>query len=175
MIKLLSIEECLKMMDEYNMPQHIKNHSFKVRDISVYLANELNKKDLSLDVKLIEVSALLHDIGKIHCVNTDERHDYFGANILRELGYDRIAEIIEGHVNLEKDYEGIVEDEVVNYSDKRVMHDKIVTLSERFEDIALRYSAEIDKINLTKKYATILEKKIFKNLDFSSNALIDLI
>lgn len=175
MIKLPSIEECLKMMDEYDMPEHIKNHSFKVREISVYLTNELNKTGLSLDVRLTEVSALLHDIGKIHCIGTDERHDYFGANILRDLGYDRIAEIIKGHVNLGKEYEGIVEDEVVNYSDKRVMHDKIVTLSERFEDIALRYSAEIDKINLTKKYAVILEKKIFKNLDFSPNALVDLI
>ncbi|MBL7101040.1 MAG: HD domain-containing protein, partial [Nanoarchaeota archaeon] len=164
MIKIPSVEECLKLMEEYDMPSNIKNHSLKVREISVFLAEELNKKDKSLDVSLIEASALLHDIAKIHCVGTNKRHDKEGAYILKSLGYYRIADIVEQHVNLWKIYENIVEDEVVNYSDKRVMHDKLVNLPERFEDVKKRYSSELDKICITEKNVYSLEKKIFKNL-----------
>ena len=175
MVNIPSVEKCIKLMEEYEMPEHIKAHSFKVKDVAVYLAKELNKKGESLDVKLVETSALLHDLGKIHCVNTEDRHDHFGADLLRQLGYDRIAEIVKNHVDLEKNYKKIVEDEIVNYSDKRVMHDKIVTLTERIEDIKERYNSEIEKIHVTAKKAYRLEKKIFKNLDFFPDDLVDLI
>ena len=82
-------------MADYEMPKHIINHSEKVKDVGVFLSKELNKKGLSLDIKLIEAAAMLHDIYKIQCIGTEKRHDKEGANILRQLGYHRIAEIVE--------------------------------------------------------------------------------
>lgn len=178
MVKVLSVEECLKLMDEYGMPDNIKFHSFKVRDISVYLTKELNKKGENLNGELTESSALLHDIAKISCVSSGKRHDKNGAEILKNLGYDRIAEIIEQHINLRQKHEKITEEEIVNYADKRVMHDKLVSLSERFEDVKKRYASGdedvFDMISTTEEETYVLEKKIFKKLDFSPDDLADL-
>lgn len=175
MVKVPSRKQCLKLMAEYEMPEHIKAHSFKVRDISVFLAKELNKKGEKLDVKVVESSALLHDIAKMRCINLGIRkHDKEGAKILRSLGYDRIADIIEQHVHLWKKYKYIVEEEVVNYSDKRVLHDKIVPFAKRIKDVKERYSS-IDDIAVIERETYVLERKIFKNLDFSPDELTKLL
>lgn len=175
MVKIPSVKQCLKLMDEYEVPEHIKAHSFKVRDVSIFLAKELNKKGEKLDVKLIESSALLHDIAKMLCINLGIRkHDKEGAKILRSLGYDRIADVVEQHVHLWKRYSSIVEEEVVNYSDKRVLHDRIVPFVERVKDVKERYSS-IDDIAVMERETYVLEKKIFKNLDFSPDELIKLL
>jgi len=179
--RILSVDECIDLMDEYAMPQHIRDHSFLVRDVSVYLSKELNKKGESLDVKLIEACALVHDIAKIHCVNKNAYKDHTleGSNILKSKGCNRMADIIEQHVNLWKKYSDIVEEEIINYSDKRVLHDKVVSLKERIDDVKIRYGYKnksfLKRLGTIKKNAYDLETKIFKSLDFSPDDLIDLI
>lgn len=172
------------MIDDYGMPQHIRNHSYKVRDVAVFMTKELNKKGNSLDTKLIESCALIHDIVKIQCVRKeypdfDNNHAKVGADILRKMGCGRMADIIAQHVILWKDYNGIVEDEIINYSDKRVRHDQLVSLTERFDDIKVRYASKDKKvlrgIENNENGSLILETKIFKSLDFSPDDLIDLI
>lgn len=179
MAKVPSSEECLKIMDRYEMPDNIRDHSLQVRDMSVFLAKELNKKGKKLNIESIEASALLHDIAKIHCIKSGERHDEVGADLLRAMGYSRIADIVEQHIHLWKKYRKIKEEEIIFYADKRVMHDEIVVLSKRFKDIKERYAADnpdiLERISLTEKESYRLEKKIFKNLDFSSNDLADLL
>lgn len=179
MIRIPSSEECLKIMDRYDMPEHIRVHSFKVRDIGVLLAKELNKKGKNLDLKLVEAAALLHDIAKIHCVKSGERHDEIGADLLRTMGYDRVADVIEQHINLNQKYKGLTEEELVFYADKRVMHDRIVPLSKRFKDVKERYASDnpdiMEKIGFTERKSYRLEKKIFKNLEFSPKDLVKLL
>jgi hypothetical protein len=59
---------------------------------------------------------------------------------LRGLGFPLIAEIVEQHVVLDLNpAEAIVETAIVYYAHKRVMHDKIVTLEERVQDLLIRY------------------------------------
>lgn len=175
MVKIPSRKQCLKLMAKYEVPEHIKAHSFKVRDVSTFLAKELNKKGEKLDVKLIESSALLHDIAKMRCINLGIwRHDKEGAKILRSLGYGRIADVIEQHIHLWKKYNSIVEEEVINYSDKRVLHDRIVPFAKRIKDVKERYSS-VDDIAVMERETYVLERKIFKNLDFSPDELMKLL
>lgn len=165
----------MKIMEEHKMPLNIKAHSLKVRDVSVFLTKELNKKGKNLNLGLVGASALLHDIAKIYCLNSKEKHDEVGADLLRTMGYDMVADVVEQHVNLWKKYKKLVEEEIVNYSDKRVMHDKIVSLQERFKDVKNRYafddSETRERIRLTEKESYRVEKRIFKNLDFSPDDL----
>ncbi len=179
MIKIPSIEECVKIMEEHKMPSNIKAHSLKVRDVSVFLTKELNKKGKSLNEGLVEASALLHDIAKIYCLNSREKHNEVGADLLRTMGYEKVADVVEQHVSLWKKYKKLVEEEVVNYSDKRVMHDKIVSLQERFKDVKNRYVSNDpetrERIRLTEKDSYRIEKKIFKSLDFSPDDLTKLL
>ncbi len=65
-----------------------------------------------------------------------------GAGILEELGYPHVAQVVREHVHLDDnimDPRPLREAEVVNYADKRVLHDAVVTLEERFADLKVRY------------------------------------
>lgn len=179
MIRIPPIEECRDIMEEHKMPANIKAHSFKVKDVSVFLTKELNKKGKSLNEGLVEASALLHDIAKIYCLNSREKHNEVGADLLRTMGYGRVADVVEQHINLWKKYKKLVEEEIVNYSDKRVMHDKIVSLQERFKDVKNRYACNDpetrERIRFTEKDSYRVEKRIFKSLDFSPDDLTRLL
>ncbi len=181
-----SVEECFKLMEKYNMPDNIRAHSIIVRDVAVYLGKELNKKDENLDIILIESSALLHDIAKIHCIvptknfktegcKPTKRHDIEGGKILRSLGYERVAEIVEQHCNLFKKTKYLREEEIVQYADKRVMHEEIVSLKVRFDDIRARYGKNnpkgLENIYKSELEGREIEEKIFKKLDFSPEDL----
>jgi len=170
MAKTPSRKSCVKLMSEYGMPQNVIDHSFKVKDVGVFLAKNLNKKGTKIDIKVVEASALLHDIAKVYCKNSPLDHAEVGADILRTMGYDRIADVIEQHIALWAKYKYLNEEEVVNYADKRVMHDKITSLSKRFEDVKQRYASNsldiLERINFTEKESYRLEKRIFKHLDF---------
>lgn len=166
-----SRERCLELLKTYNVPQNIVNHSLVVSKVALFLAEELNKKGCNLNIKKIEAAALLHDIKKMDGLIKGTSHAHEGWRLLRRIGYGKIADIVKQHVVLDEnnDSSKILEAEIVNYSDKRVRHLKIVTLRERFEDLRKRYGKDeeaIDFINNLEQKAFEIENKIFSNLDF---------
>ena len=92
--------------------------------------------------------------------------------MLRELGLDAVAAIVERHVHLgDWDPRGPVTGaEVVNYADKRVLYVQIVGLPERFRDLIVRYSKGRTDIEerIRRNWATMdaVEAKIFGRLPF---------
>ncbi len=167
---------CLKLLEKYNVPQNIVKHSLVVSRIAVFLATELNKKGHNLNIQEIEAAALLHDIKKMDSLKTNTSHAHEAGRLMKELGYDEIAKIVEQHVflNENNDSSKILEEEVVNYSDKRVRHTKVVTLKERFKDLRKRYGKDkesIKVINNLERKAIQIENKIFSNLPFKPEEL----
>jgi putative nucleotidyltransferase with HDIG domain len=151
-------------MKRHAMLPHIVAHSLQVMRVSLAITDNL-KKGARINRKLIIASALLHDITKTRSLKTRERHDQSGAALLREMGFRSIAGIVEQHVvfqnlNLQG---GLEEREIIYYADKRVMHDRIVSIDERVHDLVLRYgqSQEIrDLILQNKKLVLAVEDKI---------------
>ncbi len=170
---------CLQMMDTHNMLPHIKAHSILVADVALKISLELNKNGSSLDIGIIEAGALLHDITKTKSIETGENHSKSGGELLRNIPVDnRIAEIVEQHVLPDKIEGKISEEEVVCYADKRVLHDKIVSLEKRFDYLVERYgknNKSIDFINKTRKKLLLIEKRIIENStssEFDINKII---
>ena len=88
-----------------------------------------------------------------------------GGELLRELGFASVGEIVKQHVILlDFDPKGSLEErEIINYADKRVMHDRIVSLEERVKDLIQRYGTteEIRKrIRQNESLVIAIEKKI---------------
>ena len=161
---------CLQMMDHYDMLPNIREHSIMVADLAIIIGRELNKNRTGLDLDLIEAAALLHDITKTESIKTGENHSKSGGERLRNLGHHRIAEIVEQHVIPDKIEGNISEEEVVCYADKRILHDKIVSLDERFEYLLKRYGKNEKTdgfINETRIKLLIIEKRIIENSTFS--------
>ncbi len=162
-------KECLALLDEHGVLPNILAHSQQVKNVSLAITDRL-REGVKIDRELIAASALLHDIAKSHSIKTkDFRHDLTGGKILRELGHERIAGIVERHVFLEEFVpEGPLEEwEIVHYADKRVMHDTIVSIDRRLDDIVERYKLEeMDRefIEKSRKKIHSLEEKIRKHL-----------
>lgn len=134
-------KRCLELLTQEGVPPHIQEHSMRVAEVAMKLAEAINRLGGALDMELVEAGALLHDISKFHTIENGGNHCVIGGERARELGLDAIAPIIERHVDIgEWDPEGpVTEAELINYADKRVRHNEIVTLDERFEDLLERY------------------------------------
>ncbi len=161
-----SREDCLRLLERRGVPQHVIVHSLQVDRVARYLGQELNERGEALDLKLVEAASLLHDITKIDGLESGENHAATGARLLQDLGYPRVAQVVEHHVVLPggPPLTRVTEEELVNYSDKRVMHDRIVTLQERFEDLQERYGRRPGShvfIQAALERARETERKIF--------------
>lgn len=171
-------KSCLRIMDQHQMMPHIKSHSVMVAKAAVKIGEELNRNGLNLNIDLIEASALLHDITKTRSIKTGENHSKTGGELLRQLGQPRIAEMVEQHVLPDKIEGTVSEEEILCYADKRVLHDKIVSLEKRFEYLIERYgknSEKIGYINKTKRKLILIEKRIMENItssEFDINRIV---
>jgi putative nucleotidyltransferase with HDIG domain len=169
--------QCLSIMREHHMLPNIIDHSIQVKNVSMAIVNHL-KAEVRIRRELVLCGALLHDIAKTYSIDTGEPyHDLKGADMLRGMGLDDVAAICESHVNLKYFRpEGPLEDrEIVNYADKRVMPDTIVSLEERMDDLVLRYGFTSEKrehIRKNREFTLILERKIVSHLTMDMESVI---
>jgi putative nucleotidyltransferase with HDIG domain len=165
-------------MDTHGMLPNIREHSLRVMQVAVFLGEALARAGHSLKLPLIEAGALLHDLGKTPCLGTGHNHALWGAQILRDLGYPEVAQVVAEHVYMEPKNGGsgcFREAEVVNYADKRVLHTQVVTLSQRFLDLQERYGRTPEaraRIAVNQANSQVLEGKIFASLDLTPDDLL---
>ncbi len=169
--------ECLELMKRYNGMDHIIRHSIKVAEVALSISTALNRKGENLNLDEVEAAALLHDITKAESLDSGEDHSITAYRLLRKLGYKRIAEIVREHVFLLEDLDStwVSEEELVNYADKRVLHDQIVTLRERFDYVRVRYCKDEGGKKWMDQLEALcyrIEKKIFSKLDMEPEDLI---
>ena len=158
-------------MDDYAMLANIKDHSFMVARVTSLLSGELRQAGLHIDEDLAVAAALLHDIAKTQCLESKCNHAHVGVEICLDLGFPEVADIVGEHVVLSDfDPPQLSAKEVVYYADKRVNHDKIVTLEERLEYILERYSQGdpkmTERIHVNFGKCCQIEDRIFSLLAF---------
>jgi uncharacterized protein len=157
-------------MDTYGMLPNIREHSFRVMEVARFLGQALAEAGFDLHLPLVTVGALLHDLGKTACLGTLNNHAELGAGILEELGYPHVAQVVREHIHLHHDISDtrpLREAELVNYADKRVLHETVVTLEERFADLKVRYGRTpeaLARIQVTEVKARVLEDRLFAPL-----------
>jgi uncharacterized protein len=174
-----TVEECLALLDQQKVPDHIIQHSQIVHKIARFLGQVLNQKGANLDQALIEAGAILHDVAKMDGLRSGKSHSKDGALLLAQLGYPEVAEIVRQHVVLDDSpLKGcITEASVVNYADKRVKHAEIVTLAERFSDLKTRYGKNPEGLawlEEAERRSRHLEECIFGELPFGPERLSSL-
>ena len=150
--KLPSSKTALKLLSESGCSRRVIAHCKAVSALAVKFANACNKRGLKVDVELVEVGALLHDIGrsKTHDVN----HAIVGVEIAKSLNLpESIVSIIEHHVGggitadeaeklgwPVKDYLPItLEEKIVTYADKLIEGLKVVPI----EKTLLKFSLDL--------------------------------
>ena len=161
------------------LPQIIR-HSELVAQVALYIGKRLNDEGVKLDLNLVQAGALLHDIAKTICLETKGNHAEEGGEILASLGYPAVASIVRQHIRMDEgaiDEITITEVELVNYSDKRVKHEEIVDLQERFRDIYERYHGKFPGLEKgleeVLKETCFIEEKIFSLLRITPEDITD--
>ena len=172
--------QCIALLKKYRTPEHIILHSKKVWEVAELLAQGMLRSGHSVDMALLKASCLLHDIGKYLCIlDGSGYHDVRGEQILLEEGHPRVARIIVQHVILRVPREEPVQEEhVLYYSDKRVVHDEIVSLEKRFvylEETYGRNPEALHGLSRMKDETLWLEEQIFSLLDFKPGEVVNLI
>jgi uncharacterized protein len=154
--ELPSREQALQLLFENGCSTQVINHCKAVTKLALETANILKEKGLKVDLKLVEVGALLHDIGrsKTHTVH----HAVVGAEIAKTAGLpDSVVSIIKRHVGggitpSEAEKLGwpedvyvptTLEEKIVSYADKLIENSRRAPIDVVIEKLSgeLRYEA----------------------------------
>jgi putative nucleotidyltransferase with HDIG domain len=173
-------DRCLSLLDHHGVPDHIVQHSLRVAQVGGFLAECLARRGKNLDAALVEAAALLHDITKMPSMERGEDHARTAFDLLVNLGYPGVADIVRQHVHLDvspRKRPSLAEVHLVYYADKRVRHTTIVTLSERFDDLIVRYGTTPERkirVRGLLEESELLERLIFARLDLEPARLNEL-
>jgi uncharacterized protein len=130
---LPSREQALELLNKYHCSAPVIAHCKAVSRLAVKTAEQCQKKGIAVDVKLVEVGALLHDLGRAKSHGVD--HVVLGAQLARENNLpDAVVAIIERHVGggiTDREAKALgwpqssyipvtLEEKIVSYADKLV-------------------------------------------------------
>lgn len=179
-----------KLYEKYKTPKHVTEHCQKVAYVADKIAGAYDEKGVDLDRENLRYACLLHDVLRIIDFHAGSEylemqnklkekypnmdHSQAAYEMLDEIGEHVIAKIIKKH-----EFEGIVvsenqpftlEEKIMTYSDKRVLHEDIVSISDRFEDGKRRYNPNNENQEREQQIYDVyfqLEKELFEGLDIN--------
>jgi uncharacterized protein len=140
---LPSRETAFNLLKKLKVPYQVRRHSLKVAEKALEIAYKIKKVDV--DLNLIEIGALLHDIGRAKTHGF--KHAIIGGEILRNRGFPiNLTRICETHILggldeedakmlglPEKDYIPVsIEEKIICLADKLTAGTKEVTIKQRF-------------------------------------------
>jgi len=132
----------------------VLRHSLKGQEISLRIAKKINKNDnnnVKVDEHFIKTACILHDIGRFRHPPGKQtiKHGIAGAEIMRKLGFEKIARVCERHLGVGiskqdikqqgldiplKDYmPETIEEKIIAYADNLAFGDKECTIQELIE------------------------------------------
>ena len=158
----------IELYKEFKTPEHVISHCKGVSKAAVIIASALNDAGLSLDLELIRVSGLVHDMCRVH-----ENHGEKAAEILRGRGYPDEARVVENHMHYKFDLTGpITETDMLCLSDRLVLEDTYVGIDKRVDYLIHKPGESFARTERllkakeeTKKYIARLEDIIGKSID----------
>lgn len=144
--KLPTREQALQFLRKSGCRENVIQHCEAVTELALEIAKTCRKRGLNVNLELVEVGALLHDIGraKTHSVH----HAVIGAQMAKNLGLPKpIISIIKRHVGggiTAKEARKLgwpkdiyipqtLEEKIITYADKLIEGSKKVPIEKTIE------------------------------------------
>lgn len=106
----LTRDQALQFLRAQKCPENVVEHCICVSEEAVRIAQECQKRGDFVDVDLVEIGALLHDVGR--SVSHGMDHAVIGARLASDAGFDIfVVNIIKKHIG-----GGIGPDEIKLYN-----------------------------------------------------------
>ncbi len=164
----LTDEVIEKLYIEHETPPWVINHCREVSRVATIIAEALNKRGYSLDVKLIRVSGLAHDVLRV----VDD-HDIEMGKLLDKMGYSEEADLVRRHMRyFFNPIEKLNETDIMCLADRLVKEDKYVGIIDRVDylihkpgETKERTERLLGARNETKEYIAKLEEILGKPID----------
>ncbi|MBG0787164.1 MAG: HD domain-containing protein [Anaerolineaceae bacterium] len=168
-----SVDQCLDWWEKWRMPENIHRHVSKVAEAAYKLAIWMRHAGMAIDPILTHRAALVHDLDKIQTLHQPSQHGHISAEYLADQGYPEVADIVRNHllgIFLTKDMSTFSwETKLVNFCDKLVEEDRIVTLPVRFFALKQRYPHSQVLLDSTEPYLWQLNDEICSILSLESH------
>jgi putative nucleotidyltransferase with HDIG domain len=71
---MITKKEALKILEEEGIEGRVLQHSLRVNQISLFLGRKLYSEGEDINLKLLDVASLLHDVGKKLSDKTKKDH-----------------------------------------------------------------------------------------------------
>ena len=137
--------------------QIVLKHSLMVKKVALSIAKEIKNNGCKVNLELIKIGALLHDIGRLVCPPDSQnsiKHGVIGGEILRKEGLEEFARIAETHIGAGISKNEIktmklplphknfipktIEEKIITYADNLIIDNKL----RDFEDVLKRFKKE---------------------------------
>jgi len=167
---LPSPEEAVRLLRKVGCQPNVVAHCMTVMKLATKLAEEIKAHGVKVDIQLVRVGAILHDIGRSKTHSVD--HAVVGGKIARSLGLpNSVISIIERHVGggiTSEEAERLlgwpkgvympqtIEEKIVTYADKLVEGSREVPLEKTLNKLREELGADHPAIERIKK----LEREI---------------
>ncbi len=171
-----SRDECFLYWDQSAMLPQIQDHSLTVAAVSLQLAEMACYQGLSIDSRLVDAAALLHDLAKTYTIRHGGSHSQIGgAWVVRLTGNPAIAQAVIHHVHWPGEicFQNYLLPLIIIYADKRVKHDRIVSIEDRFHDLFQRYGINEQRkhsIHTSLQQTRLIESRLSRELEVSLDA-----
>ena len=172
-----SLPESLSWLQRENESYVLLQHVQTVAAIAYWFAVRLRKNNVFVDAILTHRAGLLHDLDKLSPNRLARKHGKAGAEMLVTLGYPEVAQIVGSHVIAAPDQVTLksLEAELVFFADKLVKHNQIVSVEERFADLAARYPGNADFKQVVVPFLLDMQARLCEQINIPAGEMLDII
>lgn len=167
-----------QILAELEIPAGIVSHSEGVARVAIEAGRLVAATGIPVDIPLLEVAALLHDIDKPRIRRSGGEHGIVGAQMLVAMGYEELAMPVASHpVNCLLDEERFPRgwpSVLLAVADKHVAQD-FMSVDERLDGMATRHPEYRSQIDAARRPARALEHEIAEVVGLTDEALVNLL
>jgi putative nucleotidyltransferase with HDIG domain len=165
----------MQLLDSLELPDGIVVHSKGVARVAVEAARLVAAAGVPIDVRLVEVAALLHDIDKLETRGGGGVHGQVAAERLAEMGYVELTAPVASHP-----VTCLLDDRcfprgwpsvIVSVADRHVAQD-FLSIDERIDDMQLRHPEYAAGLDAARRPAHALEAELADGAGLQPDELV---
>ena len=168
-------DQALQLLESLGLPEGIVIHSKGVARVAAEAARLVSAAGVPVDVRLVEVAALLHDIDKLEIRTGGGRHGVVAAERLTEMGHPELAAPVASHpvtcllddACFPRGWPSVL----VSIADRHVAQ-AFMTVDERIDDMRARHPQYEDSLEAARRPARALEAELADAVGLDADTLV---